>query len=116
MHEDDGCGTAVALLQVAIVLASAEIITGTATLAWVAGALGLRGVALRVTRRWCAPADTAGEVVGFVTHVAPPHRLEPSGFSGSARRGARDNGQGTVHHSQHAAPSPHRQPHPRRRR
>jgi hypothetical protein len=55
MHEDGRYDTAAALLQVGIVLASAEIITGTATLAWVAGALGLGCAALRVTRRWCAP-------------------------------------------------------------
>ena len=46
MHEDGRYDTASALLQVGIVLASAGIITGTAALAWVAGALGLGGAAL----------------------------------------------------------------------
>ena len=46
MHEDGRYDTAAALLQVGIVLASAGIITGTAALAWVAGALGLGGAVL----------------------------------------------------------------------
>jgi hypothetical protein len=55
MHEDGRFDTAAALLQVGIVLASAGIITGTAALAWVAGALGLGGAVLRVTWRWANP-------------------------------------------------------------
>ena len=46
MKEDGRYDAAAALLQVGIVLASAGIITGTAALAWVAGALGVIGAAL----------------------------------------------------------------------
>ncbi|GAA0570210.1 hypothetical protein GCM10009416_05930 [Craurococcus roseus] len=46
MKEDGRFDAAAALLQVGIVLASAGIITGTVSLAWVAGALGLAGAAL----------------------------------------------------------------------
>ncbi|MBD0270847.1 MAG: DUF4337 family protein [Acetobacteraceae bacterium] len=46
MREDGRFDAAAALLQVGIVLASAGIITGTASLAWVAGALGVAGAAL----------------------------------------------------------------------
>ncbi len=45
MRENGRCDAA-ALLQVGIVLASAGTITGTAALAWVAGALGVAGAAL----------------------------------------------------------------------
>lgn len=46
MKEDGRFDAAAALLQVGIVLASAGIITGTVSLAWVAGALGVAGAAL----------------------------------------------------------------------
>ncbi len=46
MKEDGRYDAAAALLQVGIVLASAAIITGTAALAWVAGALGVVGAAV----------------------------------------------------------------------
>lgn len=46
MKEDGRFDAAAALLQVGIVLASAAIITGTVSLAWVAGALGVAGAAL----------------------------------------------------------------------
>jgi hypothetical protein len=46
MQEDGRFDAAAALLQVGIVLASAGIITGTVSLAWVAGALGVAGAAL----------------------------------------------------------------------
>ncbi len=49
MREDGRYDAAPALLQVGIVLASAGIITGTAALAWVAGALGVIGAALSAT-------------------------------------------------------------------
>ena len=46
MKEDGRFDAASALLQIGIVLASAGIITGTVSLAWVAGALGVAGAAL----------------------------------------------------------------------
>jgi hypothetical protein len=46
MKEDGRFDAAAALLQVGIVLASAAIITGTVSLAWIAGALGVVGAAL----------------------------------------------------------------------
>ena len=46
MKEDGRYDAAAALLQVAIVLASAGIITGMIALAWAAGALGVAGTAI----------------------------------------------------------------------
>ena len=46
MREDGRFDAASALLQIGIVLASAGIVTGTVSLAWVAGALGIAGAAL----------------------------------------------------------------------